>query len=771
MRRKQFRIAGLVLALLAETSSSQSWIATSFGVPDEQVGAEPAIVGDIDGDGLPEVATNGVVGSVGKVKVFRGFDLSLLYELTGADFTFGLAIAGLGDIDGDGASDLAIGAPDQPPGSSSPGEVTIHSGTTGAVLRTLTGLTTSSKLGVELAAGPDLDGDGFGDLIVGDKSSTWIYSTATWNILLTLPSPGVLCVPGDVDLDGLPDIATGVTNLVQVFSTSSGRVLLYSQKPSAQDYGFALAPMGDVDGDGIPELVVGAHSDSTLKPFGGSAHVISAFTGETMVVAYGNQEQSWFGRAVCGVGDVDGDSLVDFAVGAENQTATGWTGDWGVVQIRSSANGDLVTRFEGQNAVANFGSVLAGPADVNGDGFLDLCTSSTQDKTAGSSSGSLAVLSTRFRVSQFSPPEVLHASPGVVEMHGGGFDPALPISITVEGVPAVNPTWVSPELVTFVPPAAAQDVVADVIFEQDGLSVICQDALHYIGPEILDIYPPVGSLAGGDVLHILGKNFATDGSAAVKIYAGTATIQQASEGEIVAVTPPYTPGSPFNLQVLGSTGIATSQAFKADDDDYGTPNRGNIAGGSTCLLVGLQANHTGTGAKVFMGVGGAEAQVIAVTPSTMTIQTPPLAEANGASYSAFISDPIKGNESIGLSFMYTPYLKASFVGQKLGGGSITLQVIPDPAASTPQLLSMWIGSPSASPTSLVFPNYSGVLHEPPWLFLTLLAPLPQPVPVLDVEVPIYDPLLAGLVLRFQAHVTGEGLAKGSFTNAATVTLP
>jgi hypothetical protein len=93
---------------------------------------------------------------------------SILLTLTGeaaGDF-FGWVSADLGDIDGDGARDFAVGAPFNAAGGRSAGRAYVYSGRTGAQLFVGTG-ESRSLLGFSVSSAGDVDGDGVNDFIVG----------------------------------------------------------------------------------------------------------------------------------------------------------------------------------------------------------------------------------------------------------------------------------------------------------------------------------------------------------------------------------------------------------------------------------------------------------------------------------------------------------------------------------------------------------------------------------------------------------------------------
>jgi FG-GAP repeat len=142
-------------------------------------------VGDLDGDAVPDVyggdygdTTLGM--ATGRAYVWSGASGERLYEFGGAAAGEGLGCGrGAGDADGDGTPDLAIGSYNaSPQGVAQAGFITVFSGATGAVIRTITGTTPMEQLGFDVVGMGDVDGDARDDLVMSGASDNRVYVIA-----------------------------------------------------------------------------------------------------------------------------------------------------------------------------------------------------------------------------------------------------------------------------------------------------------------------------------------------------------------------------------------------------------------------------------------------------------------------------------------------------------------------------------------------------------------------------------------------------------------
>ena len=175
---------------------------------------------DLDADGVRElVASSYVNAGTGGAWVHSGATGVLLHSIAApaSGLAFGVACAGLGDCDGDGVADLAVGAPgDVTPGHI--GSVRIYSGSSGTPLATAVGETYPSEFGRVVASAGDLNHDGLGDLLI---VAPWASATPRIRVISYAGVPsgstavGSGCpdalgrVPGLGAYGGEPDVTNG----------------------------------------------------------------------------------------------------------------------------------------------------------------------------------------------------------------------------------------------------------------------------------------------------------------------------------------------------------------------------------------------------------------------------------------------------------------------------------------------------------------------------------------------------------------------------------
>ncbi|WP_161499400.1 FG-GAP-like repeat-containing protein [Flavipsychrobacter stenotrophus] len=321
------------VSLYRNTSSSGSITAGSFDAKvDFATGATPysVAIGDLDGDGKPEIAVANYFGN--SVSVYRNTTTSGAFtsgsfaakvDYTAATNPYGIVIA---DIDGDGKSDIAV---------SNTGSNSI------SVFRNMsfknvsfTSASFAAKQDFTTGASPqgiavgDLDGDTKPDLAVANSGATTIslfrntatagfinistFATATTATTTTTPTGLVI---GDLNNDNKADIA--VTNrglgTVSLFRNNStvGTITMIAKIDVTIGTGTtpnALA-IGDLDGDGKPDIAVANTGTSTVTVMRNTATDAAAFSATT---SFSKTDFTPAANPIAiAIGDLDNDGKAD----------------------------------------------------------------------------------------------------------------------------------------------------------------------------------------------------------------------------------------------------------------------------------------------------------------------------------------------------------------------------------------------------------------------------------------------------------------------------
>lgn len=399
-RRTAFVVSSVVLslAIAAPRARGQSLDYDLEGnTVNSTLGSSVANVGDLDGDGCDEFIVgapdvwNGT--NAGAAMICSGKTGATIDTLTGGVATlFGASVDGGFDIDGDGWSEVVVGAPwDSTKGMQS-GRVVVYSPHLKTTLWDLDG-SANSQFGYAVRGVADLDKDGADDFLVGAPltDNVYVYSGSTGAPLYTLNGQAGgelgLAVSGGGEMNGDSHIdflvaapfrtdSNGVqVGRVSAFSGKDG-TKLWSVDGSAASglggFGWSIAHPGDLDGDGRGDCVVGNPNDidpTTSTPTG-SVTVISGASGATLYTLYGSSSYEYFGLSVHGVGgDLDGDGTTDYLVGAPYLSSGGYA------ELFSAGGTPIYTYV--QETVdplgyqSHYGFAACG-ADVDGDGRPDV---------------------------------------------------------------------------------------------------------------------------------------------------------------------------------------------------------------------------------------------------------------------------------------------------------------------------------------------------------------------------------------------------------------
>jgi hypothetical protein len=236
-------------------------------------------VGDVTGDGVPDIITAPGPGMGALIRVFDGrignrFRGPLASFLAYSGFIRGGVFVAAGDVNGDGIADIIVG-----PDSGAPPLVRVFDGKTGKTLQSFFAYSPLFTGGVRVAAG-DVNGDGKADIITaagpGGGPQVKVFSGTNLDLLQSFfaydPTftGGVYVAAGDVNGDGRADIVTGAGPgagpQVKVFDGGALQLLqsFFAFDPNFQ--GGVRVAAGDVNGDGFADIITGAGP-------GGSPHV------------------------------------------------------------------------------------------------------------------------------------------------------------------------------------------------------------------------------------------------------------------------------------------------------------------------------------------------------------------------------------------------------------------------------------------------------------------------------------------------------------------
>ncbi len=139
------------------------------GSPAQGLGAGTADAGDVNMDGINDIIVGGTGSGPGHAVVYSGVDGSVLLELVGENTgdAFGFAVAGAGDVNGDGHADVLVGAPGNNTTGAGSGRAYVFSGLDGTLIRTLEAEAAGDALGQGTSGTGDVNGDTIEDVIIG----------------------------------------------------------------------------------------------------------------------------------------------------------------------------------------------------------------------------------------------------------------------------------------------------------------------------------------------------------------------------------------------------------------------------------------------------------------------------------------------------------------------------------------------------------------------------------------------------------------------------
>ncbi len=337
------------------------------------------------------------------------------FQLSGeaASDSSGRSVSSAGDVNGDGFDDLLIGAHDADPNGSFSGASYVvfgqsdWSATTGNVNLSdldgtngfqLSGEATDDFSGWSVSAAGDVNGDGFGDLLVGAPSFPNPYGGSTGASYVVFGK------------------ASGFSANLNLSSLDGANGFQLSGAGTGDQAGFSVSSAGDVNGDGFDDLLIGAfradpHGSDSGASYGvigtasgfSATFTVSSFHGATGFQLSGEAVDDGSGSSVSAAGDVNGDGFADLLVGAPRADPNGNLSGASYVVFGkasgfsanlnlSSLNGMNGFQLSGEARDDFSGWSVSTAGDVNGDGFADLLIGAPGANPHGSDSGASYVV-------------------------------------------------------------------------------------------------------------------------------------------------------------------------------------------------------------------------------------------------------------------------------------------------------------------------------------------------------------------------------------------
>jgi hypothetical protein len=403
---------------------------------DDQFGNSVSSASDVNGDGYSDVIVGANLNDAGGTLAGRSYiffggsamdnipDVVLTGEA--AFDNFGNSVSSAGDVNGDGYSDVIVGANLNDAGGSDAGRSYIFFG--GSAMDNipdvvLTGEAAGDQFGISVSSAGDVNGDGYSDVIVGarwndaggtnaGRSYLYFGGTAMDNIPDIIMTGEVdfdvfgisVSSAGDVNGDGYSDVIVGAY-LNDAGGSDAGKAYLYLNSLTGTDipdefftgeasndqFGVSISSAGDVNGDGYSDVIVGAWGNDAGGSNFGRAYIY--FGGPAMdniadVVLTGEAAGDHFGFSVSNAGDVNGDGYSDVIVGSFFNDAGGSNAGRAYIYFGGPAMDNIAdVVLTGEAAGDEFGYSVSSAGDVNGDGFSDVIVGARSSDAAGQNAG------------------------------------------------------------------------------------------------------------------------------------------------------------------------------------------------------------------------------------------------------------------------------------------------------------------------------------------------------------------------------------------------
>jgi hypothetical protein len=332
-------------------------------------------IGDVDGDEIDDYAASTAGRS--RVEVYSGDSKTSIATLSGG-VRHGHSLTRIGDINWDGIPEFAAGTPYV---NSNMGEVRVYSGADFSVLYTLSGQQSGDYFGWGLSSLGDTDNDGIPDFLVRSYKVQGVVSVhsgvdgakqfeirpATAYEYIGEGLAGIHDYNGDGAADFLVGAPGRGNGEVVLHSGANGAVLSSFSDASTREFGAAVCMLGDLTGDQVPEFAIGAPATTQLgQSHAGEVRIYNGQTLNEIRQIQGKAASDRFGQLLASGGDYNQDGYADFLVAAPGADANGLHSP-GLVELYSGASFSVLGSVAGTQQHERMPSSLAGPGDAHHD--------------------------------------------------------------------------------------------------------------------------------------------------------------------------------------------------------------------------------------------------------------------------------------------------------------------------------------------------------------------------------------------------------------------
>ena len=587
-----------------------------------QLGYNVSTAGDVNGDGIDDLVVGALGGNSGGDKAGETY---VIYgqegtrddiDLANLDESDGFMIQGEvgdragsvsagGDINGDGFDDIIVGAHRGGDGGVDAGEVYVIYGQAeprGTLdLETLTsdegfiiqGDTEGDYLGLNVAAGGDVNGDGIDDIIAGAFRGDDGGNNAG----------EAYVIYGQAGSDRDTVDVTGI-------DPADGFIIVGDAEGDLA--GLAVASAGDINGDGIDDILVGARYGDDGGINAGEAYVIYGKTGSSRgtvdltdldpsdgFIIQGDAAEDNAGRSVSAAGDVNGDGIDDLIVGAPKGDDGG--ADAGEAYVIYGFRNPPTATGLPDAADATGGEALA--LDLSALTIADVDETGDMSIVIAATAGSLAAAD----------------APGItVDVSGDG------LTLTLTGTLGDLNAWLStPGVVTYTPPLTGStgEDLSVTVNDLDGSDDVSAGTIAIaVTPGEEPVDPPQTVALGGGGSEIAGGT----GNDVLSAASGANTIEGGDGDDLL--------GGGFD-----------------NDSLFGGAGNDILLGDNSDLIAGADALTGGTGDDLLEGGGGADSFIFATGDGSDTIGTIALDHDDPAASTVIGADFTSGVDLVILS--------------------------------------------------------------------------------------------------------------------------